>query len=72
MTLPQLEQIRDSIKMQLETHMRSTPAPGQDTLWHINVIELRTAIRTVEQIITVERTALMAPPGATGPVLVGV
>ena len=72
MTLAQLETIRDSIKAQLDAHLKNPPAPGQDTMKYTNAIELLAAVRTVEQIIVQERAALAVPPGATGPVLVGV
>lgn len=72
MTLKELETIRDAIQAQLEAHLRTAPAPGQEAMKHCNAIELLSAVRTVEQIIVQERASLMKPPGATGPVLVGV
>lgn len=72
MTQAQLEAIRDSIQAQLDAHLRTAAAPGQEAMKHCNAIELLAAIRTVEQIIVQERAALAKPPGATGPVLVGV
>ena len=72
MTLAQLETIRDSIKLQFETHLKNPSAPGQEGMKDYNSIELRAALRTVEQILVQERASLVKPPGATGPVLVGV
>ena len=72
MTLPQLEAIRASIQTQYDVHVKNTAAPGQDVMKYCNAIELLAALRTVDQIIVQERAALAKPPGATGPVLVGV
>jgi hypothetical protein len=72
MTLKELEAIRDSIQAQLDGHLRTPAGPGQETIKHVNAIELLTAVRTVEQIIVQERAALAKPPGALGPTLVGV
>ena len=72
MTLTQLEAIRDSIKTQLEATIKNQPAPGQDVMKYTNIIELLAAVRTMEQCIVQERAEHAKPPGATGPVLVGV
>lgn len=72
MTLEQLTSIRDAIKAQYDMHLKNPTAPGQDAMKHCNAIELLAAIRTVEQIMAQERAALVKPPGALGPVLVGV
>ena len=72
MTLKQLEAFRDTVKAQHEHLLRNPPAPGQEAMRHCNAIELLAAIRTVEQLIVMERADLVKPPGALGPVLVGV
>ena len=72
MTQAELEAIRNSIQAQLEGHLRTPAAPGQESMKHCNAIELLAAIRTVEQIIVQERAARAKPPGALGPTLVGV
>lgn len=72
MTLTQLESIRDAIKAQYEALLKNQAAPGQDVMKFTNAIELLAAVRTVDQIIMQERTELAKPPGALGPVLVGV
>ena len=72
MTLQELEAIRNSIQAQLDAHLRTPAAPGQDSMKDCNSIELRAAVRTVDQIIIQERAVLAKPPGALGPTLVGV
>lgn len=72
MTLKQLEAFREAVKTQFDGLQRNPPTPGQETMKHCNAIELLAAIRTVEQLIAQERAELMKPPGALGPVLVGV
>ena len=72
MTLKELETIRDGIQKQLEHIATTAPAPGQDTMKSVNLIELRTAVRTVEQLISQERASLAKPRGSLGPVLAGV
>lgn len=72
MTLTQLEAIRDGVKAQYEALLKNPTAPGQDVMKYTNAIELLAAVRMVEQIITQERAELAKPPGALGPVLVGV
>ena len=72
MTLKQLEGVRDSIKAQYERHLAAPVAPGQDAVKHLNAIELLASIRTVDQIIAIERADLSKPKGALGPTLVGV
>lgn len=72
MTLKELEGIRDAVKAQLESHERTPAAPGQDGMKAYNAIELRAALRTVEQIVTQEKASQCKLPGSLGPVLVGV
>ena len=72
MTLQRLEAIRAAIQAQYDTHLSKPTAPGQDAQKHLNAIEFLAAVRTVDQIIAEERLTLVKPPGATGPVLVGV
>ncbi len=72
MTLKELETIRETFKAQYETHLKAPPAPGQDTLKHVGAIEILAGIKTLDQLINQERASLVKPPGATGPVLVGV
>ncbi len=72
MTLAELDAIRNSIQAQLDAHLRTPAAPGQEAMKHCNAIELLAAVRTVDQIIVQERASLVKPPGALGPTLVGV
>lgn len=67
MTLPRLEAIRDQIKAQYNAHTAAPAVDGKDALKHCNAIEILSALRVLEQLITEERVALAAPPGATGP-----
>lgn len=72
MTLAKLQTMRDSIQAQYDAHVRNPAGPGQEATKHFNAIELLAAVRTCDQMIAIEKAELCAPPGATGPVLVGV
>lgn len=72
MTLKELETIRGTFQAQYEAHVKSQTAPGQETLKHVGAIEIQAGIKTLDQLIAQERASLSKPPGAIGPVLVGV
>lgn len=72
MTLKELEAVRATFQTQYDTHVKSQTVPGQETLKHVGAIEIQAGIKTLDQLIAQERASLAKPPGAFGPVLVGV
>jgi hypothetical protein len=72
MTTETLQQVRNSIAAQQQGLLTNPCAPGQETMKYVNLIELAAAIRIVDQLIGQEKASLCKPPGALGPVLVGV
>lgn len=72
MTLAELETIRGTFQTQYDNHVRAQAAPGQDVFKHIGAIQILAGITTLDQLIVQERASLAKPPGALGPVLVGV
>ena len=72
MTLAELETIRVTFQTQYESHVKAQAAPGQELFKHIGAVQILSGINTLDQLIAQERASLSKPPGALGPVLVGV